>query len=47
MKLTAARFVGKRSASVQLTAGRWFFITGPSTSRIYFAVVNGGAKTTT
>ena len=35
-KLTAARFVGKRSASIQLTAGRWFFITGPSTSRTYF-----------
>ena len=45
MKLTAAAFVGKRSASLQLTAGRWFFLGGPSTTRTYFAVANGGDRT--
>jgi hypothetical protein len=47
LKVTAAGFVGKHSASVKLTAGRWFFLGGPSASRTPFAVVSGGGPKTT
>jgi hypothetical protein len=38
-KLTVAGFVGKRSVSVQLTTGKWFFTAAPSAAKTYFAVV--------
>lgn len=41
LKLTLPGFVGKRSASVQLTAGRWFFLTTPSAVKTAFTVASG------
>jgi hypothetical protein len=47
MTLTAPGFVGKRSETLELTAGRWSFLAGPSGSKTSFSVVKGGGRTTT
>jgi hypothetical protein len=39
LSLTGAAFVGKRSASVDLTAGRWFLDALPAGPKTYFTVV--------